>query len=544
MLGHRKLEAADYLAILKRRRVLIISCIVIFPIIGAILTNFISPTFLSQTLVLIEEQKVPDEYVKPVIGTDLEARLSSMKEQIMSRSRIQPIIEKYNLYNTSHMTMDDRVELARKAIDIKPIRSAITANKGLPGFFITFKASDAHTAQLVCGEITSLFLNENLRNRETAAEGTTDFLKGQLTDAKRNLDEQDAKLAAFQRQYLGKLPGEEGTNLSMLNGLNTQLEAATQSLSRMEQDKTYAESMLTTLQAGATPAQPLALGPDVPLSAIQSPAVQAKQRELQLLEDKEADLSSQYTPNHPDVIAVRRQISDLKKELAKPADTALAAMGPGANSGGGNGAYTSSLNQSRAADSLQIRQLQSQIRAADLGIQEKRREQQVIQSKLGMYQDRLSSTPQVAEEYKELTRDYATAQKFYEDLDTKMNHSKMATDLERRQEGEQFRVMDEPNLPDAPTFPNVWIFAAGGLVLGLMFGLSFAAMQEYKDTSIRNERDVWAFTRLPTLGIIAVAGEIHEEKHAHPKLWERILNRFKRTPTVKTDGDSLAGARG
>ena len=125
-----------------------------------------------------------------------------------------------------------------------------------------------------------------------------------------------------------------------------------------------------------------------------------------------------------------------------------------------------------------------------------------------------------------------------------MNHSKMATDLERRQEGEQFRVMDEPNLPDAPSFPNIWIFSAGGIALGLFVGLGIAAFQEYKDTSLRNERDVWAFTRLPTLGMIAVSGSMPEERHVRPKLWERILNRFKRTPTIKTDEDSLAGARG
>ena len=478
---------------------------------------------------------MPDEYVKPVISTDLDSRLSSMKEQILSRSRIQPIIEKYNLYNSRGATMDDRVDQTRKVIDIKPIRSAITNNKGLPGFFITFTASDAHTAQLVCGEITSLFLNENLRSREASAEGTTDFLKGQLADAKRSLDEQDAKLAAFQRQYFGKLPGEEATNMNMLNSLNTQLEAATQDLARMEQDKTFAESMMAQLQANAAPTPGLgSAASEVPLSAIQSPAVQAKQKQLNQLQDKEADLISQYTPNHPDVIAIRRQISDLKKELAEPASSAPVSMG-----GGGGSAVAP-----RTTDSLQMQQLRSQIRAADIGIQEKRREQQAIQAKLGMYQERIQSSPQVAEEYKDLTRDYATAQKFYDELDAKMSHSKMATDLERRQEGEQFRVMDEPNLPDAPSFPNIWIFSAGGLGIGLFIGLGIAAFQEYKDTSLRNERDVWAFTRLPTLGMIAVSGEMPEEHHVRPKPWDRLLNRFKRTPTIKTDEDSLAGARG
>jgi polysaccharide chain length determinant protein (PEP-CTERM system associated) len=537
MLGHRKLEAADYVAILKRRRVLILICAAIFPIVGAVVTKFIPPKYMSQTLVLVEEQKVPDEYVKPIIGSDLDGRLASMREQILSRSRVQPVIEKYKLFTVGRLTMDERVEMTRKAIDIKPIRSSITNNKGLPGFFVTFTSDDPHTAQLVCGEITTLFLNENLRSREATAVGTTDFLKGQLADAKRNLDEQDTKLAAFQREYFGKLPDEEGTNLNMLNSLNTQLEAATQGLSRMEQDKTFAESMLSQLTASSAPTPGISpeTATEVPLSALQNPAVLAKEKELSNLQDKERDLTTQYTPNHPDVIAVRRQIADLKKQLAQPAATAPVTMG------GGGGVRP--VNQ-KPVDSLQVQQLRSQLRAAELGIAEKRREQQVIQSKLGMYQERIQSSPEVAEQYKELTRDYATAQKFYDELDAKMNHSKMATDLERRQEGEQFRVMDEPNLPDKPSFPNVYVFAGGGFALGLFIGLGIAAYQEYKDTSLRSERDVWAFTRLPTLGVIAVNGEIEQERKVHIGLWARILNRIKRTPTPKADPDSLAGAHG
>ena len=528
MLGHRKLEAADYVAILKRRRVLIIVCLVVFPVIGAVSTFFLPAKYLSQTLVLIEQQKVPDDLVKPVISSDLDSRLSSMKEQILSRSRIQPIIEKYNLYSNGHMTMDERVDLTRKAIDIKPIRSTITNNKGLPGFFITFTAKDAHTAQLVCGEITTLFVNENLRSREASVEGTTDFLKGQLADAKRSLDEQDSKLAAFQREHFGKLPGEEGTNMNMLNSLNTQLEAATQALARMEQDKTFSESMLAQVLASQTPAPTNAADPQA--AVVQSPAVQAKQKELAGLEAKEADLTSQYTPNHPDVIAIHRQVAEARRDLAQITEKAPSAA--------------SAHAAARPVDSPQVQQIRSQLRAAELGIQQKRQEQQQIQAKLGMYQERIQSSPQVAEEYKSLTRDYGTAQKFYDELYAKMEHSTMATDLERRQQGEQFRVMDEPNLPDAPSFPNIYVFTAGGLGLGLFIGLGIAAFKEYKDTSLRNERDVWAFTRLPTLGIIAISGDIPSDHPTHPNLWERFLNRFKKVTAVKPDGDSFASARG
>ena len=172
MLGHRPLVVEDYLTILKRRWWIVVVPLLLLPILGYSFSYTIPPQYLSQTLVLIDSPKVPDNYVKPVVSSDLDSRLASMKEQILSRSHLQPIIERYNLYATQHMDMDDRIDLVRRNIDIKPIHSEIAHSGGLPGFFISFKADDAHTAQLVCSDITSLFLNENLKLREASAEGT------------------------------------------------------------------------------------------------------------------------------------------------------------------------------------------------------------------------------------------------------------------------------------------------------------------------------------------------------------------------------------
>src|ERR1035438_6137845 len=197
---------------------------------------------MSQTLVLIERQKVPEDYVKPVVNEDLNGRLASMKEQILSPRRIEPIITRFDLYGGNKYTMDDRVDMTRKAIGINPIPYG-QSSRGMPGFFITFKAQDAHTAQQVCGEITSLFVSENLNAREQSAEGTTDFLKQQLADSKRDLDQQDAKLAAFQQKYFGKLPEQEPSNTNTLQALTTQLDAVTQSLGRTQQDVTFLQAM-------------------------------------------------------------------------------------------------------------------------------------------------------------------------------------------------------------------------------------------------------------------------------------------------------------
>ena len=475
MLGHRTMTVPDYVAILKKRWWIIVIPAVIFTIVGYGMSFLIQPQYISQTLVLVEQQKVPESYVKPVVTEDLTGRLATMREQILSRSRLQPIIERFNLFANSKMTMDDRIDQTRKNIGITPIQSDIARTSGLPGFFISFKAGDPRTAQLVCGEIQSLFVSENLNDRQASAAGTTDFLKAQLADAKAKLDEQDAKLEKFQQTYMGKLPGAESSNINMMSSLNTQLDAATQALARLQQDRSYAESILALQQSqtaqvsehgGATPG--------------------AQQAELQELLTQEADLSSRYTDDYPDVVTVRRKIKELRQQMAK----APAAPLP-------------SVTTAKPTDSVGVLQLRAQLRAMDEGIAQKKKDQAAIQGQLRMYQDRVASSPAVEEEYKSITRDNQTAQAFYDDLLNKMNQSKMATDLEKRQEGEQFRVMDEPNLPEEPATPKRPVFIAGGLAAGLGLGLLIVGLLEYLDTALRSERDIWAFTKLPTLGVIA-----------------------------------------
>jgi polysaccharide chain length determinant protein (PEP-CTERM system associated) len=479
MLGHRPLVIEDYFAILKRRGWMIIIPALLVPIIAVAITYKITPIYTSQTLVLIEPQTVPDTYVKPIIAEDLDSRLASMKEQILSRSRLEPIIERFNL-GAPGMDMDDKVLSTRKNIGITPIHSEIQGAGGLPGFFISFTASDPHTAQLVCREITSLFVSENLQAREQSAEGTTAFLKSQLDQAKANLDQQDQKLAEFQKQYMGTLPEQQQPNMEMLNTLNTQLDATTQSLTRMENDKSLEEALLAqeSRQTQVVPGQ--------------KSSPQADQIELQKLEAQEEDLKSRYTPDYPDVVAVQRQINDLKKQMAAAPTATPAAT-----------AATPHY------DSPGTMQLRAQITALGQAITQKRQQQSEIQAQIRTYQDRIQSTPMVEANMKNLTRDHQTAQDFYDSLLSKMNNSQMATDLERRQEGENFKIMDDANLPDAPTFPNRGMFAIGGFVLGLGFGVLLIAFLEYKDKSLRTERDVWAFTKLPTLATIAL---IHEAK--------------------------------
>ncbi len=485
MLGHRELTMEDYAGILKRRYRLILLSAVLLLGAGLGASYIIPAQYVSQTLVLIEQQKVPEDYVKPVVNEDLGQRLASMKEQILSRSRVEPIIERYNLFAGTNKNLDDRIDLTRKAISIAPIRSEQA--HGMPGFFISFKAQDARTAQQVCGDITSLFVSENLSAREQSAEGTTDFLKQQLADSKRNLDDQDAKLAAFQRKYIGKLPEQTASNSNTLQALTTQLDAANQTVNHTQQSITFIEAMISEQTHESQNAEPAT-----------GMTVDERRKELKSLIAQKQELQALYTPDHPDVVAITRKIADLQGEIARnSAEPAPAAQA------------------SKVVDSPQLQQLKAQLRAAQQSMANAKQEQVRIGQQVRTYESRIESSPMVEEEYKQVTRDHETALEFYNTLLKKMNESSMATALEHRQQGEQFRVMDAPNLPDAPTFPNRIVFAAGGFAAGLFLGMMIAGLLEYRDTSLRNERDIWAFTQLPTLAVIANLDSLASTASSH-----------------------------
>jgi uncharacterized protein involved in exopolysaccharide biosynthesis len=296
----------------------------------------------------------------------------------------------------------------------------------------------------------------------------------------------------------------------MLTTLNTQLDATTQALTRLEQNKSYVESMATLQQQN-----------QASLSGERGGTPQAKESELQQLQAQEADLTSRYTDDYPDVVSVRRKIRELREQMAKAPPPAAAAP----------------ASTPKPVDSLGALQLRTQLRSIDQEIAMKKRDQSSIQSQLHLYQERVASSPAIEEEYKSITRDNQTAQAFYDDLLNKIQTAKMATDLEKRQQGEQFRVMDEPNLPESPSSPKRAVYISGGLAGGIFLGLLIIGSLEYLDTAVRTERDIWAFTKLPTLGVIAFTGE--PEPVTSRRRWLR-----RRSPDLTAGTNPLMNAGG
>jgi polysaccharide chain length determinant protein (PEP-CTERM system associated) len=455
-------------------------CVTVGTIAG--IAGFLSlpKRFVSQTTILVEQPTIPSEYVKPIASGDLNRRLASMQGEILSRAHLEPIIEKLNLFEKDRQrngSMEDLVAQLRSSVKVTPIETMPgTDSRQLPGFYVDVEFNNALRAQQICTEITNMFLQQSARERELQASQTTSFLSQQLDEAKGKLDEQDAKLAEFKRQYLGSLPEEEQANLSLLTGMNSELEANTQALSRAEQDKAFNDSLLTQQELSAKAAQ-----------SGQTP--EGSQIQLDTLQQQLATLMAHYTPKHPDVIKVKGQIEELKKRLADAASPAEA---------------DNAKTQAPSIATPQIQQLRAKIRQDDINIADLTQRQAQIQNRIHELQGRVQASPVVEQRMKELTRNHQTALDFYNDLLKRRENSAMATDLERQQQSEQFKVLDPPSLPDRPSFPDPLLFTGGGVGGGLALGAGLLYLLAFSDKSLYTETDVERCLKLPVLSTIPI----------------------------------------
>jgi polysaccharide chain length determinant protein (PEP-CTERM system associated) len=430
--------------------------------------------YTSSTLVLVEQPAVPTELIRPVVTDDLNHRMASMKAQILSRSRLEMIVNKFNLYPQLRATAhtDDLVDKLKSAISVELIEPlAGSTNREPPGFNVSVTFDNPQLAQQICQEITSMFMEQNAANRVDKSKKTTQFLTEQLDEAKTKLEEQDKKLAEFKGEHLVVLPEQEQTNLSLLTGMNTQLDAATQAVTRAQQDKSLNETLLAQQEANWKASQ---VGQQNP---------ESQEQELNALQDQLAVLLTKYTPEHPDVIKVKAQIEDLKRRMAD-------APAPKASPVG---------TQAALREPPSIQQLRARIKQDELNIAEMTKRQSQIQDQIRNVQGRLQASPVVEQQLKDLTRNYQTASDIYNDLLKKRENSAIASDLEHEQQGETFKVLDAPSLPSTPSFPKKKIFVGGSFGAGLALSLAILYLLALTDKALYSERDVEVCLKLPVL---------------------------------------------
>ena len=258
------------------------------------------PRYQSSTLILVEQPTMPKDYVTPNVNDDLQERMQSITQQILSRTNLLHIIDQFNLYSREHdaASPDDKVAGMRKDIDIELVRDA---RNQITAFNVSYSSRNPRLAQQVTGELTNLFINQNLEVRQQQSEDTTQFLENQLEAARKDLADQEDRIRQFKGQHVGEMPGQLASNLQILQGLQSQLQTAEDSLNAARQQRVYLQSLADqyrTLQGPVKSSD----GTPVGLPAID--------QQLQKLRSQLADLSSRYTDQHPDV-------RKLKDEIAK-----------------------------------------------------------------------------------------------------------------------------------------------------------------------------------------------------------------------------------
>ena len=492
MMENRELTMDDYFAMLRRRVKVILIPTLLAPLAGFALSFAFSPKYTSESLVLVEEQKVSEIYLKSGVSQDLTQRVATLQQRAMSAENLRPLIESLGIAHGANI--DGAIDGIRANVAINPVVTTALGpvppggrkQSALPGFNVAFTASNPQRARDVCAGVTNIMIRENLNDTSANARSTADFLGRQVEDAKRNLDQMDAKLADFKKRFVGQLPGSEDKNLQMLMGMNSQLDANTQTLNRAQQDKAYTESML---------AQQLAAWK----SSQTSTNPQSLQQQLATLQAQLISLQAHYTDDYPDVVKTKRDIAEVQRKLD---EINAAAANP----------TNVATDKENLAEPPEIRQLRMQIHQYEQLITQGTREQQRLQDQIKVLQGRVALSPAIEEEYKELTRDYDTAQKFYEDRLANKKQAEMQVAAVQEQQGETMSVLNPADLPDTPSFPNRIMFAGGGFVGGLMLGLGLAIWLEMRDTSLRTENDVVAVLNLPVLSQVPWVGVDEEEK--------------------------------
>ncbi len=473
------LDLQRYLNVVRRRHLLFLIPLLLGWLVVWGASWVLPARYKSSTLILVEQPTMPKNYVEPNVTDDLQDRLKSITQQILSRTRLLLIIDKLHLYEggRTQITADDKVEMMRKQIDVELVRDNDVAK--ITAFRINYSAHDPRVAQQVTSELTGLFINENQKVVQQESQDTTNFLASQLENARGNLAEQESKVRQFQSQHEGALPTQQESNLQILSGLQQQLQNEQDALNTAKQQRVYLQSLVQQYRASPGSSR-TADGTPTGLSAID--------QELEKLRTKLADLSSRYTDRYPEVQSVKDQIAKTEKRRDDLA-AELKNKGNGSQQPANRAAARDGEDASQSAPAVQ---LQGQLQANQSEVTNREQSIAGLKTRINEYQARLNAEPAVEQQLADLTRGYDQSKADYDSLLKKKNDSEMATSMEQMQQGERFTMLDPPSLPLKPDFPNRLKFCGIGLGVGLALGLITAGGFEVLDDRMHSEKDIKA----------------------------------------------------
>lgn len=428
--------------------------------------------YRSSTLVLVSPQKIPTDYVKATVTSTLQDRLQSIAQEILSRTRLEQVISEFRLYpeKVASAPMEVVVEAMRRDIIVDVPKQG---TKDQNSFSISYIGKDPKVVASVTNKLSSLFIEENLKIREQQAQGTTEFLEAELKTNKEKVDQAQEAISSLKKQYINELPENRDANLKVLEQLNLQSQKINESIKAIEDRKLIIQSQLANMPyPGTILSSTSSSRPDLSSSTTERPPTVLQ---LSQLKNQLENLKATYTDNHPDIIVIKKKISDLEKKLAGELDKS--------KKGTGGDPATDQYNNIQEERKTQLTLL-------DKEISRLKKEDERTRAMIAVYQARIENTPIRELALSNKLREFNNLNDTYQVLIKKNAEAQQAENLERRQKGEQFRIIDPARIPVKPFKPDINKVLAIGVALGFGLGLGMVFIREQMDRSFRDAEDL------------------------------------------------------
>ncbi len=445
----------------RRKWLGIIVCVL--PLAAAIAGIMALPDLYESTaLVLVERQQVPEAFVRPTVTSELEIRLQTISQEILSRARLEGLIARLGLYPdlTDASSKEEAVSRMRRDIHLQ-LKVADTNRPGsnTTAFTLAYRSADPQTAALVTNTLASFYIEENLKARERQATGTSEFLRAQLEDTKKRLDEQEARMGDLQRRYMGELPQQLQSNLAGLDSLNQQLRMNNDTQIRLAERRDQLAAQLAAARAES--------------------GDETDEMRLARLKKELTTLRIKYTDLWPDIIRIKDEIARLEKQIAEPKPK-IAVKAP-------------------VVPTPQVLRAQEALQSVETELKLARADEQRLKRGIQTYQTRLDNAPQREQAYLDATRDYQSTKEHYQEVSKRYEEARLGESMEQRQKGEQFRILDSAVASSTPAAPRRFRLLFASVALSLVLGGGAMVLAEVLDTSFHSTADLRAYTTVPVL---------------------------------------------
>ena len=495
----RKYTLNEIVSAIARRRWLVLVPFAFGVAIVPLLARSAPERYRSEALIVVIPQQVPDNYVMPTVSESVDERLPSITDQILSRSRLERIIEEMDLYKAERArgVMEDVVQTMRLHVTTSAV------GKEVNSFRVSYVSDDPEKARKVTERLASLYIDQNSKDREAQADNTSQFLDTQLAEAKRRLIEQEKKLEEYRKSHAGQMPSQMQGNLQAIQNANLQLQSLNESTNRAQERRLLIERQIA--DALAVPLPPASS----PIAGSDGPATVSTAQQLDLARARLASFLQRYTPDHPEVVSLERTVAELVTRLESEVSV-----------DGTQETRERPITSAEAAQQKRIRDFQAELAVLDYQLAANRTEDGRLKQTIAEYQSKVDAVPTRESELVELTRDYSTMQTAYASLLMKREDSVIAANLERRQIGEQFRLVDAASRPERPynQLERLRVIASGA-VAGLVLGLLGVGLLEYRDSSFKDAKEVINALSLPVFASIPVMTSDSERRAAKRRDW-------------------------